>query len=288
MGAPLEATSEGRAGGATGAGAIADHLRIGSGEPVLLIHGFTATWRAWGPIPERLASEGFEVLAVTIPGHTGGPPLGEGDSIPALVRGLEAMLDEVGWGDAHVAGFSLGGWLSLELAKLGRARSVTAIAPGGGKTEQHDRESRRIQRLFGRLHRGAKLVQPWAEELNRRPRYRKLALRDQMVDGSRVPPRDAYELTKAFVDTPVFHRFLREIGDDRAVTLEDLDRIDCPVTVLWGERDAVLPMRRHAPFFRESLPAARFEVLPNAGHVPFWEATDAVVAAIAAQARRPS
>lgn len=78
-------------------------------------------------------------------GHTDGPPLPEGDSIPLLVDALEAMLDEVGWPDAYLVGFSLGGWLSLELAKRGRARTVTAVSPGGGETQNHDRESRRIR-----------------------------------------------------------------------------------------------------------------------------------------------
>lgn len=265
-------------------GALADHLRIGSGEPVLFVHGFTATWKAWGPVLERVAEGGCEVLAVTLPGHTGGPPLGDDlESIPGLVDGLEAMLDEVGWADAHLAGFSLGGWLSLELAKRGRARSVTAISPGGATTEKQERESRRIQRLFGRLHRGGRLVQPLSAELNKRPRYRRMALRDQMVDGARVPPRDAYELTRAFVDTPVFARFLREIREGEG-GLADLDRITVPVTILWGERDRVLPMKRHMRFFRENLPHARLEVLRDAGHVPFWEATDPVVAAILRQA----
>ena len=148
---------------------IADHYRAGAGEPVLLIHGFTATWRAWGDVPARLAQE-YDVLAVTLPGHTDGPPLPEGDSIPLLLDALEAMLDEVGWRDAHLVGFSLGGWLSLELAKRGRARTVTAVSPGGAETERHDSESRRIKWLFARLHIGARMMLPLTDDMCRRPR----------------------------------------------------------------------------------------------------------------------
>ena len=263
---------------------IQDHFRAGTGEPVLLIHGFTATWPAWGPIPQRLA-EHADVLAVTLPGHTGGPEMPEGKSISILVDEIEGMLDEVGWETAHLAGFSLGGWLSFELAKRGRARSVTAIAPGGATTERHAREARRIRYLFARLHRGAVLLDPILDEFYRRPRARRWALRDQMVHGERLRPDEAAGLTRAFARTPVFRRFLKEIGSGEG--LEELERVTVPVTILWGERDRVLPLKLHGPFYREGFPQARFEVLPNAGHVPFWEATDAIVDAIAAQLRAP-
>jgi pimeloyl-ACP methyl ester carboxylesterase len=41
------------------------------------------------------------------------------------------MLDAVGLDQVHAAGFSIGGWTALELAKRGRARSVTAFGPAG-------------------------------------------------------------------------------------------------------------------------------------------------------------
>ena len=262
-----------------------EHWRGGSGEPLLLLHGFTATWHTWGPIPERLADEGFDVLAPTLAGHTGGPPLPEGESIPLLTDALETMLDDVGWSDpVHVAGFSLGGWLSLELAKRGRARTVTAIAPGGAKTERHDREAKRIKRQFATQHAAAVRFGPRLESLARRPRYRRFSLRDQMVDGSRVPPREAADMTRRFAATPVFKRFLGEIGTPPG--LVGLDAVDVPVTILWGERDRVLPQRLHEPFFRAQLPRASFRTLERAGHVPFWDAPGPVVEGIVAGTRR--
>lgn len=226
-----------------------------------------------------MLADRFDVLAVTLPGHTGGPPLPEGNSIEIVVDQLEAILDETGWESAHLVGFSLGGWLSLELAQRGRARTVTAISPGGATTEKHTRESRRIRQLFARLHLGARIVLARAEELLRRPGFRRLAFRDQMVDGGLVPPAEALDLMRAFAETPVFKRFLGEIGSDGS-GLHDLDEVRVPVTILWGERDRVLPERYHGPFFRSNLPEARFEVLPDAGHVPFWEARNRIVAAV--------
>ena len=49
-----------------------------------------------------------------------------------LADHVEAQLDELGWGTAHIVGNSLGGWVAFELERRGRARTLTAIAPAGG------------------------------------------------------------------------------------------------------------------------------------------------------------
>ena len=257
--------------------ALGEHLRAGSGPPLLLLHGFTATWHTWGPVATALTAT-HDVLAPTLPGHTGGPPLPEGESVDLVTDALEAMLDEAGWRNAHVAGFSFGGWLAFELAKRGRARTVTAISPGGATTERHEREARRIKLMFRRGWRSARAVEPWVDDLVRRPRFRRLALADHFVHGERVSPAETAAIIRAFARTPVFERFVGEIG--RPPGLEGLETVRVPVTLLWGERDRVLPLRLHGPFFRERLPHAEVEVLPRAGHVPFWDAPEAIVAAV--------
>ena len=107
-------------------------VRVGSGEPLLLIHPFMLNHEVWTDVVPGLADD-FEVVAATLPGHWGGPGLRRRDvSLDAFADGLEELMDDLGWETAHVAGCSIGGWLSLELAARGRARSVTAIAPAGG------------------------------------------------------------------------------------------------------------------------------------------------------------
>jgi pimeloyl-ACP methyl ester carboxylesterase len=261
---------------------LGEHWRGGGGEPLLLIHGFSATRHVWGPVPRHLAERGFDVLVPTLAGHTGGPPLPPGDGVPLLADWLEEVLDEAGWARAHLAGFSLGGWLSLELAKRGRARTVTAIAPGGARTERDARESRRIRRLFRTSHLNARAVAGRAHRLARSRAFRRFALRDQMVEGALVSSDEAARMIRDFVRTPVFRRFLAQVGT--APGLVGLESVDVPVTILWGEHDRVLPQCRHEPYFRRSLPAATFRTLRHAGHVPFWEAPREIVEAIVERA----
>ena len=106
--------------------------RGGAGEPLLLLHGVTSSWRAWKPVLPMLEQH-HDVWAVTMPGHLGGPPLPDGGfSIDVVVDALIEQLDELGIDeDPHVVGNSLGGWAALELARRGRARSVVALSPAG-------------------------------------------------------------------------------------------------------------------------------------------------------------
>src|SRR5918911_4224216 len=109
-----------------------DHHRGGSGAPLVLIHGIGHTWRGWRPMLPLL-EERFDVLAVDLPGFGRSDPLPAGiDSTPeALADAVEDEMARHGFDRAHIAGNSLGGWIALELARRGRALTVTAISPAG-------------------------------------------------------------------------------------------------------------------------------------------------------------
>ena len=121
--------------------------RAGSGEPVVLLHGFTAAWRIWHPILADLVAR-YEVIAPTLPGHHGGPsyPADQPITFERSTDAVEGLLDELGVGTAHFVGNSMGGGIALELAKRGRARSVVALAPAGGWSRS-DGEGRRRESL---------------------------------------------------------------------------------------------------------------------------------------------
>ena len=105
--------------------------RGGSGSPLVCLHGLTDTWRSWDLVLERLEQE-HDVLAPTLAGHAGGPPLPAPLTDTSLVEAVERAMDQAGFDTAHVVGNSLGGFVALQLAERGRARSVVALAPAGG------------------------------------------------------------------------------------------------------------------------------------------------------------
>src|SRR5689334_17097002 len=105
--------------------------RGGDGPPLVCVHGFTDTWRTRELGLPALARE-HDVLAPTLAGHAGGPAIDGEATSDTLVEGVERAMDEAGFETAHIAGNSLGGYVALQLAARGRARSVVALAPAGG------------------------------------------------------------------------------------------------------------------------------------------------------------
>src|SRR5689334_20732089 len=108
------------------------HDRTGRGEPLVLLHGQGFSRRVWDPIIDLLAAD-RDVIAVDLPGHGDSPrqPKGTGSAPHDLAVAVAELLDELDLPTAHVAGNSSGGWVALELGKMGRARTVTALAPAG-------------------------------------------------------------------------------------------------------------------------------------------------------------
>ena len=251
--------------------------RAGDGEPVVLLHGFTAAWGIWRPLLADLVAR-YEVIAPTLPGHHGGPgfPDGEPVTFERSTDAVESLLDELGVGTAHFVGNSMGGGIALELAKRGRARSVVALAPAGGWS-RGDGEGPRIGRFFARQIRLLERTNAWSERIMRRPGTRRLAFREIMRHGELVAPADAAEISKAAMSCAISRRAIDALlADEAGLTIGDLDRIACPVLLATPQFDRVLPGPRHAPRYRREIPGVKAVELSGCGHVPVWDDTKRV------------
>ena len=251
--------------------------RAGTGEPVVLLHGFTAAWPIWRPVLADLVAR-YEVIAPTLPGHHGGPefPNDQPVTFERSTDAIERLLDELGVGTAHFVGNSMGGGVALELAKRARARSVVALAPGGGWS-QGDGEGPRIGKFFARQIKLLERTHAWSERIMSRPGPRRLALREIMRHGELVPPADAAQISQAALHCSISQRAIRALFSDAAgLTIGELDRIDCPVLLATPQYDRVLPGARHAPRYRREIPGVDAIALPGCGHVPMWDDTGLV------------
>ena len=175
------------------------------GEPLVLIHGFSATASVWQPMLGQLERD-HQVLAVNLAGHVGGPEIPDGAdvSLSLLVDAVERDMDGAGLETAHLVGNSLGGWIALELAKRGRGRSVVAIAPAGG-WEQGTREERRLRVLFTRNHKLSSRMLPRVERMMRRPRLRRMLLSQvAALRRPKMPAAAAAQLIRDSVECTVY------------------------------------------------------------------------------------
>jgi pimeloyl-ACP methyl ester carboxylesterase len=195
---------------------------------IVLLHGFMDSPRTWDLVRPYL---GDDVLAPALPGHLGGPPL-KGDF--DLAAHVERVMDEAGVQRAHIVGNSLGGYVALLLATRGRAESVVALAPAGGGDHSATLDMQ---------ERGVTLGQ---------------------VTTRKLPPLTALHLAAAVrgCDKAPLIANAREHGWPI-----DLSKVRCPVRILWGLEDQLLPWPAAAERYRRGLDAEWIE-LDGVGHAP--------------------
>lgn len=237
--------------------------RSGEGEPLLLVHANGMSRRAWTPVLAPLRAE-RDVVAIDLPGHGESAPIPRhiSPAPPGVAYLLVQLLDELGIERAHVAGNSLGGWTALELAKLGRARSVVAFGPAGLWIHGPIRPLIALSLT----HRAARRWTGLARRAVGTDIGRRVLLRPVVGDPRRVPAADAVMLTRALSEAPGFHPALVATHMSR---FEGGRAIDVPVTVVFGQRDRVVPASARR---RDELPAhSRWYEPPGLGHVPMWD-----------------
>lgn len=106
------------------------HRRLGTGKPLLLVHGLGSSWQTWQPVLDGLAAR-RQVIAVDLPGFGETPPM-EGElSIATLADALTEFIDDQGLHGVDLLGSSVGARLVLELARRHVGGHVVALDPGG-------------------------------------------------------------------------------------------------------------------------------------------------------------
>jgi pimeloyl-ACP methyl ester carboxylesterase len=224
--------------------------RTGKGEPLVLLHALGTDRHMWDPVVEILAAE-REVYAVDMPGFGLSPatsPAAPADLAAAIHAGL-------GLDRPHVAGNSLGGWVALELALAGRARSVTAIAPAG-MWAQPLMPKRSAARSLARA------LRPALPALLKTERGRRIALGGTIAHPERVPYAAALQLVRAYADAPGFEAANAGM---RAGRFTGLAEIAVPLTLAWPEHDRLVGRPRAVPA------TAREFRLRGCGHMPTWD-----------------
>src|ERR1700736_627848 len=187
--------------------------RGGSGTPLLLLHGISVTWRSWKPVLPLLEAH-HDVIAPTLLGHSGAARLAAGvePSLGALVDAVEAELDRLGLDKVHIAGNSLGGWISLELARRGRARSVVVFSPAG-----EFRSNLRDAALVASMSAGVRVLESQGlrlEKLAWTARGRKMLGWSQFEHPDRVDPLEVIADIRAIKNSPVVRPLIKALVSD--------------------------------------------------------------------------
>lgn len=245
--------------------------RAGSGQGLLLVHGLGGERHVWEPVWPALTAQ-RDVVRVDLPGFGGSPALTDEPSPQALARAVAAFLEELeGFERPHVVGNSLGGWVGLELARLGVVSSVTGVCAAGF-----------WKRTWGPRPTGQRAamvaLRPIVGPGLRIPGLKRRALGGVVAHPERVPHADAVRLVDSYLTSAAF---LDVANAMRARRIEDGTGIDVPVTLVWADQDGLVGQPTDLP-----LTPDRVELLPDAGHVPLWDAPDAITALILRESAR--
>jgi pimeloyl-ACP methyl ester carboxylesterase len=246
--------------------------RVGVGTRLVLIHGIGHRWQAWLPVIPALARY-HEVIAIDLPGFGASPPpvgavLGD---MRVSVRLLAEALSELGFDRPHVAGYSLGGAMSLELAAAGLCASATAFSPAGFFTEP---QRRHALRQLNAMRAGTFAPAPLIRATMASPRMRARSYGALVAHPERISSKVAYEDALAMRRGRGYRVVARA---SRGYRFDGVPVV--PVTVAWGERDRIFPVTQ-LDVARTRLPGARHVVLADCGHVPMTDDPGLVVSTI--------
>ena len=249
----------------------------GDGEPLLLVHGLGGAAANWVEVLPELVQR-YRVLAVDLPGHAGSPPLPRGASVDDFAAVAAGVLAAEGVERALVAGHSFGGLVALRLARSRPelVRGLLLVAPAGIATASRVLETAMIAATTIRPGRvAARFRHRFAE----RVWYRRILFRPWFVsDPVALSARATHGLLAAqaeHTNTKVAGRAM--VADDPR---PDLAGVECPVVVLWGARDAQLPLQDAFEYARRL--RARLRLVADCGHLVIVERPDAVVDSLAA------
>ena len=232
------------------------YLDGGTGEPVVLLHGFGASKDLWDAVAARLTPH-YRVIAPDIPGFGESPVLDDAryDAASQASR-LRAFLDALDIDKHHVGGNSMGGVISVVYTTLypDAVRSLLiGAAPGVRSSEKSELEIMlergenpllvRSEKDFDELIRLAFFRPPMI------PGAIKRAMRRIAIQNNATHARLFDELTQSGVDA-----------------LEPLlPKIKVPTLVLWGAEDRLVHPSS-VDVFTRGIPGAESEIFEACGH----------------------
>jgi non-heme chloroperoxidase len=241
----------------------------GSGQPVVLIHGFPLNGESWGKQQTALLDAGYRVIAYDRRGFGASSKAGSGYDYDTFAADLHALVEELDLRDAVLVGFSMGtGEIARYLSRYGSARVAKAAFlgslepfllktddnPGGaGPQDFFDgiaasvREDRYafVAGFFGDFYN-------LDENLGSR-------ISQAAVDAS-------VQVANQAGNTAIAAAPLTWPTDFRA----DIPAIDVPALILHGTADNILPIDVTARRFRELLPDATYVEIEGAPHGLLW------------------
>jgi pimeloyl-ACP methyl ester carboxylesterase len=261
-----------------------NHLRSGTGKPLLLVHGLGGSARSWSTIWEPLVAR-HDVVAVDLPGFGATPPPRGETSIRSLCDALTAFIDAQGLRGVDAVGSSMGARLVLELARRGGVLgSVVSLDPGGfwRGWERHA--------FFSSIWlsiRAVRLLQPLMPAIAANQVARTALLAQFSRRPWALDPAVVLEEMRSYANARSFDGLLRQLAYGEEQEGAPRGSIDAPLVIGWGRQDKVC-FPRQAQRALSLFPDARMHWFERCGHFPHWDAPEETAQLILDTVSRPA
>ncbi len=214
----------------------------GSGEPVVILHGWGGRIESMTPVIRCLGPH-FRTIALDLPGF-GDSPLPEGVWGTADYAGfVAAALRSIGVERAHFVGHSYGAKTSLYLAATSPGWVDKLVLAGSSGLRTPPSATARAKRMVSKAGRYAGKMGPPGRKL-RAALYERIASDDYKAAGNLRP-----------ILVKVVNEDLKDL----------LPRIEASTLLVWGSKDEAVPMS-HARTMERLIPDAGLVVFEGAGH----------------------
>lgn len=252
--------------------------RTGSGEPLLLIQGMSATHLTWGRAFLESLERDFECIVFDNRGMGLSGPAMMPFTIADMAADVVALLDALAIERAHVVGISMGGMIAQELALAapGRIESLTLGATWCGGPEGTLMDDENLQMLVGAMASGEReRVHCAMWEINLSPDFR-------AEEGNYDAFREMATALRAPKD--VIYQQMRACAAHDTSTR--LDRVEVPTQVVHGTVDRLLSVDNGLQVAR--LLSVEPQLLEGVGHMFWWEQPERSAALIRDHALAPT
>lgn len=237
----------------------------GEGHPLVLIHGLAGAATNWIEVVAHLASR-YRLLVPDLPGHGVSARAEQAMTLADFATVVRRCGHEEGVERPVLVGHSFGGQVALQLgiSDPDWSRGIVLAAASGISSGESKR--RRALEMSGWLRpaRRTNRLRPW---ILRRPALREIAFSGMVSDVARLSDGAAGEFYASAARAADTRTAVRALLSNDLRT--QLHRVRAPSLVIWGARDAALPVSDGFDYARRLRAPVR--VLADTGHLLIGE-----------------
>jgi len=226
-----------------------------TGEPVILLHGYSDSWFSYSAVLERLPAN-LRVYAIDLRGHGRSTKPKTGYAMPDLAADVIAFMDAKSISRATIVGHSLGGLIAQRIAEAAPQRVARLVLVSTATAGRHIDGAKELHAAISGFVDSVPLSFIREFQLGTAHAPVPVAFMDRAINESRRLPTHVWRAIANGI-----------VADNRPV---GWPQVRIPTLVLWGDRDTYATRAEQTALI-EMIPGAELKTYVNTGHALHWE-----------------